>query len=149
MADHMRKQALDAITTAVTGLATTGANAFLGRVALLQRSEVPGLVIRGGAERIEPDGFPRPRIQQRAYQVDVLVHVREADDYEDVLNEIIKEVEVALAPASVAGSFGAKAITLRNIDAPLTVQNEVTYVQSAMNFEVFYLTAENAPDVAK
>lgn len=149
MADHMRKQALDAITTAVTGLATTGANVFLGRVSPLEREQVPALVIRGGPERIEPDGLTRPRFQQRFYQVDVLVHVREADDYEEVLNQIIKEVETALASGSVPAGFGAKTITLRFIEAPLKAQNELTYVQSAMNFEVFYVAAENAPDVPK
>lgn len=148
MADHIRKQALDAIKTAVTSLTTTGANVFLGRVSMLQRTEVPGLIVRSGGERIEPETFPRPRIQQRYFQVDVLVHVRETDDYEIDLQKCFKEVEVALAAAAVAGSFGAKAITLRNIDAPQRTQNEVTYVQAAMNYEVFYLTAESAPDVA-
>lgn len=146
---HLRKQALDAFVTALTGLTTTGANVFLGRVSLLQTNEVPGLVIRGGAERIEPRSFPRPRTQERHFQVDVLVHVRETDDYEVTLNDVIEEVEVALAPASVVAGFGAKAISLRNIDAPIRAQNEVTYVQTAMNFEVWYMTSENAPDTPR
>lgn len=145
---HVRKQALDAFVTALAGLPTTGLNVFLGRVTPLQREEVPGHVVRGGGEAVEAETFPRPRLQQRRYQVDVLVHVRETDDYEEKLNDAIGEVEIALAPPSVASSFGAKTITLRNIDPPIRVQNEVTYVQAAMNYEVFYITAENAPDVA-
>ena len=149
MADTMRKQALDAIVTAVTGLTTTGANVFLGRPSPLARTEVPGLVVRSGNERVEPRSFPRPRVQERFFQVDILVHVRETDDFEDALNLIIGEIEVALADPSVVAGFGAKAITLRNIDAPGRVQNEVTYVQAAMNYEVWYFTAENAPDTPR
>lgn len=145
---HMRQQALAAIKTATTGLATTGANVFLARVTPLQRAELPAGVIFSGRETIDPETFPRPRYQERRFQVDWIVHVRETDDFETELNEVMQEVEEALAPAAVAASFGAKAITLRNIDAPQRVQNEVTYVQAAMNFEVFYIVAENAPDVA-
>jgi hypothetical protein len=45
MADHIRKQIRDAAKTALTGLATTGANVFSGRVAPLQQSELPALLI--------------------------------------------------------------------------------------------------------
>jgi len=76
----------------------------------------------------------------------VVVHVRETDDYETDLNTIFLEVETALAAGAVPGSVGAKWIVLRNIDPPQRNQNEVTYVQAAMNFEVWYATAENAPD---
>lgn len=143
----MRKQALDAIVTALTGLTTTGTKVFLGRVTALARNEVPGLIVRGSLERIETDAM-RPRVQQRNFGVFVLVHVRETDDYEETLNQVFSEVEVALANASVAGGFGAKSITLRGISDPDRVQNEVTYVQAAMDFEVFYVTAEGAPEVA-
>lgn len=148
MADHVRKQALDAIVAAMTSLTTTNGNVFLGRVSMLQRTEVPGLIVRSGNERIDVVDLSRPRFQERHFQVDVVVCVRETDDYEVDLQKCFAEVEVALAPGSVAGAFGGKSITLRNIEAPQRMQNEITYVQAAMNYEVFYLTAETAPDVA-
>ena len=45
MVDHIRKQIRDAVKTALTGLTTTGANVFSGRVSPLKESEVPGLLI--------------------------------------------------------------------------------------------------------
>lgn len=149
MADHMREQAVAAIATATTGLTTTGTNVFRGRASAFQRSELPGGNIRTGAERIEPTTFPRPRTQQRRLQIDWEICVAAADGYQQTTNEIIKEVEIALAAPAVAASFGAKAITLLHIDAPIEIQNEVTYVRTAMNFEVWYVTSENAPDTPR
>jgi len=148
MADHMREQAVAAIVTATTGLTTTGSNVFMGRVSPFQREELPGGNVVDGPERIETEGYPRPRVQQRFLQVDWIIHVRLVDGYRTQRNLIMKEVEVALANPAVAASFGAKAITLRHVETPIEVQNEVAYVQVAMNFEVQYLTFENAPDVA-
>lgn len=149
MADHMREQAATAIVTATTGLATTGANVFRGRVSSFQRDELPAGNVRTGPERIDPTTFPRPRTQQRRMQVDWVAHLRMVDGYETTLNSIFKEVEIALANPAVAASFGAKAITLLHIEAPIEIQNEMTYVRAAMNFEVWYMAAENAPDVPR
>ena len=96
MSDHMRQQILAAVATAVTGLATTGANVFRGRVSDLQRSELPALRIRMGNEVVEPRTFPAPRTQERRLQVDVVACVREADGLDAALNAIFAEVEVAL-----------------------------------------------------
>lgn len=147
MADHMRERAVTAIATATTGLTTTGTNVFRGRVSPFEEQELPGGNVVDGPERIEPGTYPRPRIQERYLQVDWIIQVRKVDGYGTQRNKIIKEVEIALANPAVAASFGAKAITLRHIETPIEMQNEVTYVQVAMNFEVYYLAAENAPDV--
>jgi hypothetical protein len=149
MADHLREQAIEAILAATTGLTTTGANVFRGRVESFQRTELPGGNIRSGAERIDPRSFPRPRIQERRFQVDWIIHVALATGYEEQTNLIIKEVEIALANPAVAAAFGGKAVSLLHIDAPLEVLSEVKYVQTAMNFEVWYMTSENAPDTPR
>jgi hypothetical protein len=149
MALHMREQAAVAILTATTSLTTTGANVFRGRVAPFQRDELPAGNVSTLGENINPRTFPRPRMQERRLQVDWVAHVRKANGYEAELNLIFKEVETALSDPTVAASFGAKAISLLHIDAPVEVQNEVVYVQAAMNFEVWYITAENAPDIPR
>lgn len=147
MADHMREQAAVAILAATTGLGTTGANVARGRVSLFERDELPAGNVMTGPERIETEGYPRPRVQSRFLQVDWVVHVRKVNGYQTEANQIFKEVEIALANPAVAAACGAKAITLRHIESPIEVQNEVPYLQVAMNFEVWYLAAENAPDV--
>jgi hypothetical protein len=149
MADHMREQAAAAILTATTGLTTTGANVFRGRVAPFERTELPAGNVSTLGENVNPRTFPRPRMQERRMQVDWVAHVRKVDGYETQLNTIFKEVEIALSAPAVVAAFGAKAISLLHIDAPVEVQNEVTYVQAAMNFEVWYITAEDAPDVPR
>lgn len=147
MTDHVREQAMVAMAAAITGLSTL-TTVSRGRVRPFEADELNGANLRTGNERVDPETFPRPRYQVRALQIDVVIHVAQADGYETTLNAIFKEVEPALAAPAVAAACGAKSISLRNIDAPLAVQGEMTTVQTAMNFEVNYITAENAPDVA-
>lgn len=149
MSDHMREQAAVAILAATSSLTTTAANVFRGRVAPFQRTELPGGNVSTLGERIEPRTFPRPRTQERRLQVDWVAHVRKVDGAETQLNQIFKEVETALADPAVVASFGAKAITLLHIEAPIEVQNETPYLAASMNFEVWYITSENAPDTPR
>ena len=56
---HARKQIRDAAAAAVTGLATTGGNVFVGRATRVPASELPALLVytaRGeeGGEEAEP-----------------------------------------------------------------------------------------------
>lgn len=149
MAEHMREQVAAAVLAATTGLATTGANVFRGRVRSFTVDELPGGNILTRAERIEPKTLPRPRMQDRHLQVDWVAQVRKIDGYETELNKIVKEVEVALAAPAVVVACGAKTISLRYIGAPVDVQNEVVYAQVTISFEVWYLTSEYTPDVAQ
>lgn len=55
MADHRREQILDAITTALTGLLTTGTNVFRGRSYPLDDASLPAILIYQGQDEPVPD----------------------------------------------------------------------------------------------
>lgn len=92
----LRKQIRDAAKTALTGLATTGAHVWAGRVSRLAATELPGLLIftnmddgahgasNGGPTR---DGQLILRVEGVAYGVDDLI---------DTLDQIEAEVVPAL-----------------------------------------------------
>lgn len=145
---HMREQILQAAAAAVTGLPTTGNNVFVGRVTPLERGEVPGLKLRLGPERIEVNNFDPPRVQERFLQLDVAIAVQEVDGLETDTNQVLLEVEAALAMPAALAAVNIKAITLAFIERPRQVMNEKPVAETVASFEVRYATLENAPDVA-
>lgn len=93
---HVRTQIVDAVTTALTGLSTTGANAFKTRVYALARGKLPCLCIYRGREASTPLEMGHPRLMDRTFEVHVEI-VAEGEDFDDVTDQIAVEVEVALA----------------------------------------------------
>lgn len=147
MAAHLRKQIREAVATAVTGLSTTGANVFQSRVYALERDELPGLRIYPGSETIVPTTIHSPMMQERTLQIRVEAIAQALVDLDDELDQIVKEVEIAIAGMSVAGI--ATSIALVDIQEPeLTGEGEQPLGRTTLTFEVRYFTADNAPDVA-
>ncbi|MEY2654030.1 MAG: hypothetical protein RLZZ524_1058, partial [Pseudomonadota bacterium] len=50
MANHLRQQIREAVAGAVTGLTTTGARVYQGRVYPLEDAQLPGLTVSSLAE---------------------------------------------------------------------------------------------------
>lgn len=93
---HRAEQIMAAMTTALTGLATTGANVFRGRAYDLQRLEMPALLVFQGDDEIE-DGSMFHRVRS-ALTVNLEAMVREpAAQVDETLNAIRLEVATAIA----------------------------------------------------
>lgn len=147
MADHIRKQIRTAAVAALTGLATTGANVFSSRVYPLQDAELPALRISNPAEAIEPASMGGAnRYLERSLTLEVQACVKQVTGYEDVVDQIAKEVEVALANNNTLGNL-AKWIVPRGIETELTGEGDKPISVATLRFEVLYYTALNAPDV--
>ena len=96
MVDHIRKQIRDAVKTALTGLTTTGANVFSGRVSPLKESEVPGLLIFLNGDDATEDASMGGPTEMRSGTLRIEGVAKANDDLVDVLDRIAAEVEVAL-----------------------------------------------------
>ena len=147
MANHLRRQIREAIATAVTGLSSTGARVFQSRVYPLETTDLPGLLIYTGNEIVAVTTIHGPAVLDRTLTIRVVGVVRTTADLDDALDQIAKEVEVAVAGMSLAGL--AESIALTEIQEPeLTGTSEQPTGQITMSFEVNYFTEVNAPDVA-
>lgn len=149
MANHLRRQIREAIASAVTGLTTTSTRVFQDRVYPLERGTgLPGLLVYTLAETSERKSFGAPGLMERVLRVQVVAVAEGVSDLDDTLDGICKEVEIALAMpcASLAGI--AKTITLTSTDIELQGTSVRPVGQAAMTYEVVYMAAENAPDVA-
>lgn len=153
MANHLRRQIRDAIAVAVTGLASTGARVYQARTRPLPAGEANALTVASATSRsetIEAGSLGAPRVLERRLPVTVTAYAREATSQtvEDTLDAIAAEVEVALAMPCAALAGLAKSITLLEVDLELDDSGDTPAGALAMTFEVFYMHAENAPDVA-
>jgi len=108
MADHVRRQLREAVAVAVTGLVTTAARVFQSRVYPVQTAELPGLLVHTDAETDEQQ---LDLSYRREVDVVIEAKARATADLDDLLDEMAKEVETALANGVTLGG--------RNVPLPL------------------------------
>lgn len=105
MAYHVRKQLRDAVTTALTGLTTTGARVYGYRVyALDPENELPALSIYTTEEDAQGVTIHGPATVERVVAVRVKAFARSGSGLDDTLDLIAKEVETVLGAALTLGS---------------------------------------------
>lgn len=147
MANHVRRQIRDAALTALTGLATTGAHVYASRVDELQDTNLPALRIITNDEQVDIDSMGASRLVERTLTLVVEACVKENDTFDDTLDQIFKEVETAIAANQ--GMGGAKYVQLGSIEVEMSGEGEKDVGIGRMTFEVYYITAFNAPDTAQ
>ena len=93
---HYRKSIRDKAASLLTGLTTTGANVFSGRVAPLTTTEMPGLVVVPGEEATGFGAEAGGASVDRTLQLIVIGEVVGNEGLFDTLDTICAEVEGAL-----------------------------------------------------
>ena len=149
MAAHIRQQVREAIGTALTGLTTTGSRVHQSRVYPLEITDLPGLLIFSEAESSTTATLGAPRLMERRLQLRVVALAKAVANLDDTLDQICKEVEIALAMPCAALAGLVKSITLTGTEIEMQGTAEQPTGSAAMSFEVLYMVAENAPDVAQ
>ena len=96
MADHIREQIRDRIVSNCTGLTTTGSNIFESRIYPLESGDLPGLLVYTTSEDSEPVRLGPDRLLERNLSLIVQGYCESNSDFDGVVDNICKEVEVAL-----------------------------------------------------
>ncbi len=148
MANHLRRQVREGVALAVTSLATTGARVFQSRVYPLQSAELPGLLVYSRSETVTPTTIHGPRLLERALQIEIVAVAKAVADLDDTLDQICKEVEIALVDPVAALAGVAKSIVLLSTEFELQAAERPTGT-ATLTYEVSYFNLENAPDVAQ
>jgi len=147
MPDHAHKQIRAALVTALTGLTTTGARVYANRLYPMDAANLPGLRIYPESETSETITIHAPATQSRVLSVSVeaCVSGTTTATLDDVLDQISKEVEIALAAGiTVAGQtldvlYAGMGYDWEAAERPVAVKR--------MQFSVPYEALSNAPDV--
>lgn len=148
MAYHVRRQIREAVAARVTGLAATASRVFQSRVYPLEATDLPGLLISTKSESVaEMDLVANPLLERQLVML-VEAVAQATADLDDTLDEICRQVEVAIATSSVAQLGGAKAIVLESTEIELSSEGEQPIGRATMQYRATYYTRETAPDVA-
>ena len=148
MADHLRRQIREAVAGAVTGLTTTGSRVFQSRVYPAQTTELPCLLIYTRSETSTPQTIHPDRTIERVLLIEIAAVAKANADLDDTLDEVCKEVEIALALPLAALYGKGKTIQLVSTEIELSGEGERPTGRAVMTYQVDYFNQENAPDVA-
>lgn len=145
MADHVAKQLRDAIVTAVTGLATTGARVFPSRAYPVRDAELPCLLVWTPDESAT-NALLYPNTYERVISIRIEALAKATAAMEDTLDQIRKEVETALAAGVTVGSWTVDA-EYRGVSSDIRGDLEKPAGSAEMSFEARLFTAAASPDV--
>lgn len=144
MANHLHKQIRDAIVTALTGLTTTGSRVYANRLQPLPDALSPTLLVTLDEETATPLTFHPSPIYERELRLTVSAVAKATSGLDDTLDQISKEVEVALASGiTLSGrrldfTYTGMSFDDELADKPVGIKR--------MNFTVTFTAAANAPD---
>lgn len=147
MAYHVRRQIRDAVLAKLLNLATTGVNVFGDRVYPLADEELPALMIKTESESSQPNALMASRLMQRDLTINVSAYVKAVSNLDNTLDQICKEVEIALAADTSLGGL-TKDLYLTATNMTLDGSGEKPRGLTEMLFTASYYVRETAPDVA-
>lgn len=144
---HVRKQIRDYFETTLTGLTTTGTKVYASRVYSLSEDKLPALVIYTKSESSEEVSFVGKRVQNRELSVAVEGYVRRNATFDDLIDTISKEVEVALLSDPTLGGLAINT-QLQSSEIDFSGESEQPVGTIVLTFAVQYRTETGQPETA-
>lgn len=133
---HRAETIMQAVTTTLTGLTTTGTRIQRGRVRTVETA--PALSIMMGSDGINPDRSAYPHVA-RDLTINVIIHVMNNTAPETELNTIRAEVFAALmADRTLGQTFVSDIDAIGDDDPELDGEGEKITARQQMNFIVKY-----------
>ncbi len=141
---HVRQQLRDAIVTAVTGLATTGARVYTARVYPAQDSELPHLEVNTVDEDAELVSVHPQGTLERRLTIEITARARATSGLANTLDDITEQVETALGGAITVSS---KSVPLSYQGASIQFSGEADQPIgiAVLRYQATLYTAANAP----
>lgn len=145
---HQRKAIRDAVVAIVTGLATTGARVFPSRSYPYDPEKGGGaaLLVYAMQEASEPDTLGPGRKLSRALDVVIESVAMVNETLDDLLDQIAKEIEVAMAGAGLTLGGVCKDQWLRETRLVFGKLGEKQTGGFAMTYTVLYRTTQANPE---
>ena len=143
---HLRQSIRERIGTLVTGLSTTGSNVFQSRVYPVEDGSLPCLLVYTTSEESEVTEMASPRPMTRFLNV-IVQGVVGATTPDDTLDDISKEVEVALA-GDVSINNLANNSFLSSTTIEFNAEGAKPIGTVMLNYIVEYRNVDNNPESA-
>lgn len=144
---HLRRQIRDAAAAALTGLTTTGANVFVTRAHPVEESKLPCLLIytRSEQSRILATDSAGAKTYLRFLEL-IVEGVAQGVTADDTLDEIAKEVEIALEADVTLGGVSWD-LALQDTDLDVFAEGKVEGGSITLSYLVTYHAAADDPTV--
>ena len=145
MADHVAAQLRAAVVLALTGLATTGSRVFPSRAYPVRDAELPCILVYTPSEQATTATLAGSDYERLiTVQIDILIKASAA--MEDEIDQIRKEIEVALSsPLAIGGT--TTRVEYRDMTSELRGEVERPTGAAQLTFEATLYTAAASPDV--
>ena len=148
MANHLRRQIRERVAVnMLTGLTTTGSNVFQSHVYPLEVADLPALCVYTQDEEIEIGAMGDPRVCHSTLTLMVDGYAQDSTSLDDELDEIGKEVQVAMASDVDINNLVVNSY-LSAVDISYSGEGIAPIGIIRHNYSVIYRYFENAPDVA-
>ena len=134
---HLRQQIRERVATTLTGLTTTGSNVFQSRVYPIENTKLPCLLIYTREQRSEPIDMSPPRTREKRLSLVVEGYVKANSNYDDTIDTITKEVEVAMYGDRLINNL-AKDSFLVSTDISFNGEGDNPLAIVVMTFEIPY-----------
>lgn len=144
---HVRKLLRDNLTTALTGLTTTGSNVYQSRVYPVASNKLPGLLIYSKSESIEYSTMGLPRIQERTASFTLEIYVKGVSGYDNSIDQICLEIEEAIYSNITLGGYAAD-IMIKEFDAEFNGDGDQPVGLATLTVDVLYRVREDNPDIS-
>jgi hypothetical protein len=150
VANHLRRQIREAVATLLTGLTTTGNRVFQSRVQTLKDNQLPALVILTNEETVTQSTIHSNPLLERQLSVQVIAKAKANTNLDDTLDQIIKEVEMAVFASDAANTLGGlvKGLVLDSLDITFNGEAETKVGEAVMAFTAVYFNQAATPDVS-
>lgn len=144
---HVRQSIRDNIVTTVTNLSTTGSRVYRSRLYPMDSQKLPGICVYTKSEQSEFATMGSNRTVSRNLRVAIEVYVSALTGYDNLLDDIAADIEIALKTDRTRGGF-AKDTKIVGFDANYSGDGEVPVATGVIEVEVLYHTKEATPEVA-
>lgn len=145
---HVRKQIRDAAKAALTGLTTTGSNAFQSRVHAIHENTLPAVNVYTANEESELVSITSSGSRlARTLELVVEAYVKKVSGYDDQIDQIAVEVEEALnSDATLSGL--TKWLVPAGVEIEFEGEGEKPVAVATMTFNCLYETIDSDPETA-
>ena len=147
MANHIRQQIRERAGTVLNNLTTTGSNVFETRIYPLENTNLPALVIYTKDETSEPIVISTNRLMSRQLELVVEIYVKQTSNFDDEIDKICKEVEVAISADTTLNGL-AKDCFLQSTSIEYNTEGEKPLAFASLTFLTNYYVNETRPDIA-
>ena len=145
---HVRKQIRDNMTSALTGLSTTGSNVFQTRFFPLEEGKLPALCIYSRSEEAEYATIGTNRTVMHVVEFTVEAYAKATSGVEDTIDTIAVEVAEALATDVTRGGL-AKDTRVEGFSVDFNADGEQPVGIASFTVLVDYVTVENDLETAQ